>query len=156
MTNTLFHTFVSSQTMNTISEKQTGTNIITTEVITSTLCYDEKNRLLITRVKKDSDVCLANIEKDFKETDKFTNSNKLLLLLDIRAMAFNHIPKETMQYLSKNPYNKNQIAAAILIEGLGLKLIGNFYLNVYKPEVNTKLFLREDVAKKWLKKVGNK
>ena len=67
-------------------------------------------------------------------------------------MAFNHIPKETMQYLSKNPYNKYQIAAAILIEGLGLKLIGNFYLKVYKPEVNTKLFLVEETAKKWLKK----
>ncbi len=142
--------------INTISEKQSSTSIKTKELITSTLCYDEQNGLLITTAKKDSDVCLANIEKDFKDTYEFTNGNKVLLLLDIRAMAFNHIPKETMEYLSKNPYNKHQIAAAILIEGLGLKLIGNFYLNVYKPEVNTKLFLREDVAKKWLKKVGNK
>ena len=66
------------------------------------------------------------------------------------ANKFVIIEKDVMEYMKDiaNEYGK---ADAFVISALPQKIMGNFYLKVFKPKVPTKLFSSEEKAVKWLK-----
>lgn len=99
----------------------------------------------------DTEITLENVRKNFEITYNFTNGKKVKTLIDIRNISFNYIPKEVLQYLSDNTYNQYQVAVAVVINNLALKILANFYMKVFKPKVNTKIFDSEEKAMQWLK-----
>jgi hypothetical protein len=118
----------------------------------STLSFDDDDYLEI--IMSESAVLdLANVINHFETTREFTNYKKVGCVLDLKAIKFNHIPKEVMSYLANSKYNQYQLGVAIIIEGLGQKILGNFYLKVHKPKVQTKLFTNYNEAKVWLTKI---
>ena len=58
---------------------------------------------------------------------------------------------EVLNYISKNenmPYSK---ASAFVTNSISQKLLGNFYLKIYKPERPTRFFNKKQDAVAWLK-----
>lgn len=58
---------------------------------------------------------------------------------------------ETLKYVSVNesmPYSK---CAAFIVSSISQKLLGNFYLKIYKPQRPTKFFNDKNEAITWLK-----
>jgi hypothetical protein len=66
------------------------------------------------------------------------------------ANKFVIIEKDVMKYM-KDIANKYGKADAFVISALPQKIMGNFYLNVFKPKVPTKLFTSEEKAILWLR-----
>lgn len=60
------------------------------------------------------------------------------------------IEKDVMEYM-KDTANQYGKADAFVINSLPQKIMGNFYLNVFKPSVPTKLFSNNQKAINWLK-----
>ena len=100
------------------------------------------------------ELTIFNVKNLFEEIRILTDSKKIKTLLDLRGLQFSYIPNEVMEYMAKNAFNKYQEAIAILIKGLGQKLIGNFYIKTLKPEVQTKVFTCNTEAQKWLKSIN--
>ena len=57
--------------------------------------------------------------------------------------------------LEKNTDDK-ALARAILVNSLGHRIAGNFYVNFNKPQIKTRLFTERDDGIQWLKKQQTK
>ena len=92
---------------------------------------------------------LPEVEEEFLTIRGIKGEKKIYIGLDIRAIYFENIPKEVLQYLASSPYSGYQIKLAIISDGLGQRLLGNFYMNFFKPETKTRLFKTVAEAFTW-------
>jgi hypothetical protein len=58
---------------------------------------------------------------------------------------------EARELVASKKFAGIAIAKALLISGLSQRIIGNFYIRVNKPHINTKLFTDREEAIKWLR-----
>lgn len=58
---------------------------------------------------------------------------------------------EARELVASKKFAGIAIAKALLISGLSQRIIGNFYIRVNKPYINTKLFTDREEAIKWLR-----
>ena len=100
-------------------------------------------------LKQNVDYTLKNVEEDFLTINNLKKDEKIYVLLDMTHISFEHIPKEVMNYMANSPYRNNHIKVALVATGLGQKIFGNFYLNIFKPETNSKIFNSIIDAFKW-------
>jgi ADP-dependent phosphofructokinase/glucokinase len=113
------------------------------------LYYFPDFKYLHLELKNNVEYSLQTVEEDFKTINDLKKDEKIYVLIDMTNISFDHIPKEVMKYLADSPYSIYQIKLALVATGLGQKIIGNFYLNVFKPETNTKIFNSIKDAFKW-------
>jgi hypothetical protein len=92
---------------------------------------------------------LKNVQEDFLAINNLKKDKKIYVLLDMANTSYEHIPKDVMEYMANSPYSKNHIKIALVTEGIGQKLVGNFYLNIFKPKTNSKIFNTVSDAFKW-------
>lgn len=119
----------------------------------SDLEFDEKDFLQII-IKENSELTIENVTQHFETVRLFTESKKVICLLDLTKIKFTHISSEVLNYMANNSYDQYQKAVALIIEGLGQKILGNFYLRVVKPKVQTKMFTDKNEGVNWLKKMA--
>lgn len=105
---------------------------------------------LLTCIVFDTDITIDKVIRNYEKSFEITEGKIVKTLVDFRQLSFTNIPREALDYMSDNPYNQYQQAVAILIDGLALKLLANFYLKVFKPIVKTRVFESEESAIKWL------
>ncbi len=117
---------------------------------TVSILYFKKTKLFFYTIKPNSEVGLSDIEEVFRVTKELAGNDDVYSITDIRNLGFEHLPKEVTEYTAKNPFIKQQLKNAIIIEGIGQKIFGNFYLNVLRPARQTKLFNTHEAALKWL------
>ena len=72
-------------------------------------------------------------------------------LIDIRNSV--SISQKARQYYSGDETKKKFTAAALLVSSGVSMIIGNFFLGLNKPSFPVKVFLNEDKAVNWLKKM---
>lgn len=80
---------------------------------------------------------------------KQLNGSKIPML--ISGGQYSTTNTETLKYISINenmPYSK---CAAFIVSSISQKLLGNFYLKIYKPQRPTKFFNNKTDAITWLK-----
>ncbi|MBL7902705.1 MAG: hypothetical protein JNK73_11975 [Bacteroidia bacterium] len=70
----------------------------------------------------------------------------------VTAEELTSFTREAREYVASKEYVGITIAKALLISGLGQRIIGNFYMKVNKPNIKTKLFSDRDKAIEWLRK----
>lgn len=102
-----------------------------------------------TQVKKGSEVQLDDAIENSRAVNSL-DAAKYPLLIDARGIK--SITKEAREYFSVNDRETKVTAMAILIESPLSKIIGNFYMLLNRPKMDSKLFLDEASALKWLKK----
>ncbi len=100
------------------------------------------------------ELTILNVKQTFEKTKSITCGKKVKVILDLRGLQFTYVPSEVMDYMAKSAFNKYQQAVAIIIEGLGQKLLGNFYTKIVKPEVKTKIFTNNEEAIAWLNSIN--
>jgi hypothetical protein len=113
--------------------------------------YDEDENLLFIRLKSEPEPTLSLTKVNFEQTHYHVGKAVVKVIIDARKLAFAHIPKEVLDYMGKNEYNQYQESVAIVINGLGQKMLINFYLSVVKPVNKTKMFTSTEEALKWQK-----
>lgn len=117
---------------------------------TVSILYFKNEKLFFYVIKPNTELGLLDIKEIFKVTKELAVNDEVFSITDIRNLGFEHLPKEVTEYTAKNPFIKQQLKNAIIIEGIGQKIFGNFYLNVLQPARQTKLFNTHESALKWL------
>jgi len=100
-------------------------------------------------LKGNVEFVLDEVKEEFTTIHNLKKDKSAYFGLDIRSIYFEHIPKEVLQYLASSPYSAYQIKLAIITDALSQRLLGNFYLNFFKPKTNTKLFKDTSTAFAW-------
>ncbi len=80
---------------------------------------------------------------------KAQNGVNYPLLSNVKSLK--GISKETRDYMASKEGCAGVLAAAVIIDSPVTSMIGNFFINISKPLVPTKMFTDEEKAKKWLK-----
>ncbi len=112
--------------------------------------YHEDIKTITSVAKSNVEVTKETVEANYRKVAELVEGKSVKVLMDIRALGFHHIPKEAMKVVANNPFSDLQIKTAVIINGLGQKLLANFYLNVMQPKSLTKIFTNEEDAIKWL------
>jgi len=61
---------------------------------------------------------------------------------------------QARKYAADNKYMKNHIAYAMIARSLPVVILSNFFININRPKVITRLFNNEKDAVDWLKKMS--
>lgn len=77
------------------------------------------------------------------------SNNKPYVLL-VNSKEFASITKSARELSASQEMAETTFAKALLVNSLAHKLVGNFYLNVNKPYIKTKIFTQRDKALAWL------
>lgn len=94
---------------------------------------------------------LDDAKRIVSDIKKFCNNNEPVLLVAIYAKD-NTFSKEARNYVASKDVNAVVKAEALVISGMALRIMGNFYLKVNKPARPSKLFNDRFVALDWLSK----
>jgi hypothetical protein len=61
------------------------------------------------------------------------------------------VSKEAREVVASREFMGNTLAKALIVDSLGHRIVGNFYLSVNKPFIKTKIFSDRTEALKWLR-----
>lgn len=125
------------------------------ETALSNSYYSETEKLLYIKLKKDPEPTLQLTIQNYEETYAVLGERTVKVIIDTRHVDFLKFPRPVMDYMAKNPYIKYQVSTALLINGTGQMILGNFYLKVAKPAVYTKIFTNLEKAVDW-QQINNK
>jgi hypothetical protein len=112
-----------------------------------------KDNIVFLRLKEDADFTLSSTKEQHQAQDELTQQDSYAVLVDAR----NHvtISKESREFMA-NYNNPRRKATAILTnKNAAMLIMANFYMNVNKPRIPTKLFNHESEAVQWLKEKLN-
>jgi tyrosine-protein phosphatase YwqE len=115
---------------------------------TAEISYDSLSRLLRVKILPGAEIELDDAIQNFKATKMLTNNDNYLVLVDGRVSL--SVSREARNFASQIKADEGRIAEAFLITSTANKLLGNFYINVNKPVVPTKIFSSDEKALEWL------
>lgn len=84
-----------------------------------------------------------------KINQALTNGEPYVAILTFGEMT--EVTKEAREQIASFEHKQNTIAKAILVNNIGNRLLGNFYLSVNKPFIKTRLFTTRESALEWLR-----
>lgn len=61
------------------------------------------------------------------------------------------VTKKAREQIASIEHKQNTVAKAILVNNIGDRLLGNFYLAVNKPIIKTRLFINRETSLNWLR-----
>lgn len=70
------------------------------------------------------------------------------------VVSFEHladVSKKAKELIASKEFAEYTVAKALLVDNIGHRLIGNFYLAINKPYIKTKVFTDKMAAIEWLK-----
>lgn len=115
---------------------------------TAELTYNSISRILKIKVLEGSDIELADALQNYEATKILTKNDRYLVLVDGRVNL--SVSREARAFAAQSQNNSESIASALVITSTANKLIGNFYINVNKPHIPTRIFSSEEKAVEWL------
>jgi len=107
-----------------------------------------ENDILIITVKPDIYVELEMVQEVVAKQREILEDKAILVLLNISESS--GISKEAREYTSGRHVEGLQIAMAILISSLPMRLMANFFIKFDKPPAPTRLFNSYNEAINWL------
>lgn len=120
------------------------------KIITSTaeISYDSSTRILKIKILEGAEIELADAIQNHEATMILTKGDRYLVMVDGRVNM--SVSRDARAYAAGPKAGDGSIASAFIITSTANKLIGNFYINVNKPEVPTRIFSSEEKANEWL------
>lgn len=112
--------------------------------------YNEETNILYYRVNQDQDIDLPEMNEMLRYVEEFMGYKKHYAVIDFGG-SLTSTTEARKKYADSEYINTYRIADAFLVRSLGLKLVANFFVNVTKPKVRTKVFNTEKDAEHWLK-----
>lgn len=121
----------------------------------ATLEYDEGKNILFYRVKQDQTVDVDEIKEMLRYVEEFMGPVRHYAVIDFGGNLTSSTEARQI-YADAEYIRKYRIADAFLVRSLAVRLIANFFINVTKPKVKTKLFTDENAAVNWLESLNQK
>lgn len=107
--------------------------------------------VVVVKYKPNVNVGLQDMIAIHEAERKLTNDKKHLALLDARGYIV--VSADARKYGASDKPSEYRKAAALLVNTIGVRMLGNFYLSFNKPKVLTKMFTEEKKAVDWLKQL---
>lgn len=86
----------------------------------------------------------------FKKANETLAGNKpYAVLVEVEEMVA--VSKESRELTASKDFKRYTVAEAFVIGSLGHKIVANFYMQVNKPHIPTKIFTDRDKAIIWLR-----
>jgi hypothetical protein len=117
--------------------------------------YDEEKNILYFRVAQDQIVDVAEITEMIEYVKEFLGEKEHYAVVDFGG-SLSSSGEARAIYAASDYIQKYRMADAFLVKSLAVRLVANFFINVNRPKVNTKLFTDEDAAVKWLQGLQKK
>jgi hypothetical protein len=114
---------------------------------TAEITYTPENRILRIKILEGAEIELSDALQNLEATKLLTKKDRYLILVDGRVSL--SVSREARAFAAQSK-NDNSIASAMIITSTANKLIGNFYINVNKPNIPTRIFSSEEKAIEWL------
>ena len=123
--------------------------MITQEFHSATISFDNIN-LVITKFKNGVDVNLKEMELLIDYSLDIVNDKPFYLLVDARDIL-SSMDHESRKYFAEHKkYNKLNIAQAIVVNNMPIRLLASAYYKLYTHENPVKVFSDIESAKTWL------
>lgn len=95
----------------------------------------------------------ATLEKEdileMKQINKqLTAGLPYVVLID--SGTYTDITKEARELIASQEFGEKTIAKALFVRSLGHRIVGQFYIKINKPYINTKIFADREKAIEWL------
>jgi hypothetical protein len=90
--------------------------------------------------------------KQIREANLKLSAGKKYVVL-VSSGHLSSISKEAMNLISAKDYSDQILGKALLVEFMGHRLEGNFYLRVKRPAMETKIFTDREKALEWLRRL---
>jgi hypothetical protein len=113
-----------------------------------------ENDILYISFKKDVIVELDHINEIIDIRKEIQQGEKTLTIVNSGKLW--RVEKEARKKAASDEMIQHNIALALIAKSLPLRIISNFYINVDKPNVPTKMFNSEKEAIAWLKGFSKK
>lgn len=111
--------------------------------------YDSEENILYYRVKQDQIVDVNEIKEMLKYVQEFMGEYRHSAIIDFGGNLLSTEDARKI-YADSSYIQKFRIADAFIVKSLAVRIVANFFINVTKPKVKTKLFTDERLAKNWL------
>jgi hypothetical protein len=112
--------------------------------------YYERENLLYVVMKDITEITVEKVIRHNEQTQAAMGERLHKVLHDIRSLQFTHVSREVLSYIADSPQGKYEEFEAYIVNGLGQRILGNFYLKVMKPKTPTKFFSDVEAALGWL------
>lgn len=100
------------------------------------------------RILNDAEIELPDALQNHETIKSLTGNDRYLVLVDGRVNL--SVSRDARAFSAQSRETENCIASAFLITSTANKLIGNFYININRPSIPTKIFSTEEKAVQWL------
>lgn len=95
-------------------------------------------------------ITLDAIKALYHEVNLALKDKRVIILQDIRKTSLLDYPESVLRYASNNEHSHKEIAYAILVDGVGPKMMASLYLSLHSPKTITRIFNDEQEAQDWL------
>jgi hypothetical protein len=92
----------------------------------------------------------ANDILELKQANISLTEGKLYAILVLFG-AMTEVTQDARELIASKEFQQNTIAKALLVNNIGHRLLGNFYLSVNRPHIKTRLFTEQETALSWLR-----
>ena len=99
-------------------------------------------------VKKAAVIDVEDIKSLINPNVSLTKNTHYAALIDFDELS--SFTKDAMNYTAKKETSPKIIARAFMVNDLAKRIVGNFYVKVVRPQINTKLFTERLKAIAWL------
>ncbi len=113
------------------------------------LSYDEERNILWFRVKQEIEVDVKEIRDMISYAKEVMGNKRHYCVVDFGSNVMSTTEAREV-YAAAEYIQKNRIADAFLVKSLAVRLVANFFIQVTKPKVKTRLFTDEAAAVNWL------
>lgn len=113
------------------------------------LTYDEEKNVLFFKVKQEIEVDVKEITDMIEYAREVMGNKRHYCVVDFGSNVMSTTEAREV-YAASDYIQKNRIADAFLVKSLALRLVANFFIQVTKPKVKTRLFTDESLALSWL------
>ncbi len=123
--------------------------MITKEFYSAHMSFNNEN-LIVVKFKDRIDLDLCEITKLVEWTLDAVKNKPFLLLIDARDIL-SSMDHESRKYFAEHEeYNKLNIAQAIVVNNMPIRLLATAYYKLYKHQTPIKIFKDIEDAKDWL------
>lgn len=123
--------------------------MIEKDCYSATISYDNQKVLLV-KFKDGVEVDINEITNLVKESLNLVNEQSFYLLVDARDILSNMDHEARKYFAEHKEYNRLNIAQAILVNNMPIRLLAMAYYRLYPHKNPVKIFTDPDKAKEWL------
>ncbi|MGB0887149.1 MAG: hypothetical protein ACPGSL_03405 [Vicingaceae bacterium] len=113
-----------------------------------------EDRVLLIKFKDGSDVDIEETKKIMSLSAEMIGAKPFTVLIDAMDI-FASVDHKSRKYMAEHEVNNFNMAQAMVVNNMPVRIIANFYLKFYKHAYPMKVFSDIEVARKWLLQQAN-